>query len=172
MDDTNKVIPERKQTTLGLYVTAKEAYEKWSADPDKVMILDVRTPEEWLFVGHAAGAWKVPIATQSYEWDAATGMFPVKLTPDFVARVQTVAEPDDTIMAICRAGARSAIAANLLGQAGFTKVYNVIDGMEGDAVKDLDSIFFGQRMHSGWKNSGSPWTYDLTPDRMLLPKAG
>ena len=171
MDDTNKVIHEQKQTTLGLYVTAKEAYEKWSADPDKVKILDVRTPEEMLFVGHPAMAWKIPILTQSYVWDDATGKFPVQLAPDFVTRVQSVLKPDDTILAICRSGGRSAIAANMLAKAGFTDVYNVIDGMEGDMVKDLDSLFVGQRMHSGWKNSGVPWTYDLTPDRMSLPNA-
>ena len=171
MVNENAVLPEQKQTSLGLYVTAKEAYEKWRAEPDKVMVLDVRTPEEFLFVGHPAMAWKIPIATQSYEWDAATGKFPVQLTPDFVSRVQSVAKPDDTILALCRSGGRSAIAANLLAKAGFTKVYNVVDGMEGDVVKDLDSLFLGQRLHSGWKNSGSPWTYDLTPDRMLLPNA-
>ena len=172
MDDANRIIHEQKQTTLGLYVTAKEAYEKWRGDPDKVMVLDVRTPEEMLFVGHPAMAWKIPIATQSYEWDDATGKFPVELAPDFVARVQSVLKPDDTILAICRSGGRSAIAANMLAQAGFTNVYNVIDGMEGDLVKDLDSLFVGQRAHSGWKNSGVPWTYDLTPDRLLLPKTG
>jgi hypothetical protein len=28
----------------------------------------------------------------------------------------------------------------------------------------------GQRLKNGWKNSGCPWTYKLTPDRMVLPK--
>ena len=36
--------PERKQTTLGLYVTAAEAYEMWEATPDEVKVVDVRTP--------------------------------------------------------------------------------------------------------------------------------
>lgn len=59
MSDANTNLPEGKQTALGLYVTAKEAYEKWSADPDNVTVLDVRTPEEMLFVGHPAMAWKI-----------------------------------------------------------------------------------------------------------------
>jgi hypothetical protein len=29
----------------------------------------------------------------------------------------------------------------------------------------------GQRLKNGWKNSGCPWTYQLTPERMLLPKS-
>src|SRR4051812_46721122 len=107
-------LPKAKQTALGLYVTAKEAYAQWKAEPDKVKIIDVRTPEEYLFVGHPTMAWKIPVATQSYEWDAEKKQFPLKLLMDFAARVQTVARPDDTIMVMCRSGGRSAIAANLL----------------------------------------------------------
>ena len=32
-------IPTQKQTVLGLYVTAKEAYEMWLADKNKIKIL-------------------------------------------------------------------------------------------------------------------------------------
>ena len=70
MTETNATLPRGKQTALGLYATAKEAYEKWKAAPDTVMIIDVRTPEEFLFVGHPTMAWKIPVAIQSYEWDA------------------------------------------------------------------------------------------------------
>jgi len=159
-------LPQEKHTVQGLYLTAKEAYERWKADPEKVMVLDVRTPEEFLFVGHPPMAWKIPVATQSYEWDGAK--FPMKLLPDFVSRVQEVAKPADTILVMCRSGGRSAMAANLLAQAGFNNVYNIVDGMEGDVVADPESLFRGQRLKNGWKNSGCPWTYNLTPDRMLL----
>jgi rhodanese-related sulfurtransferase len=170
MAEANANIVKGKQTVLGLYVTAKEAYEKWKADPEKVMILDVRTPEEFIFVGHPTMAWKIPVGAQVYEWDAEKGKYPMKLLPDFVSRVKEIAKPEDTIMAICRSGGRSAIAANLFAQAGFKNVYNVIDGVEGDTVEDPESVFKGQRLRNGWKNSGCPWTYNLTPDRMILPK--
>jgi rhodanese-related sulfurtransferase len=163
-------LPKEKQTTLGLYLTAKEAYDKWKADPEEVKIFDVRTPEEHLFVGHPAMAWKIPVAAQTYEWDAEKGQFPMKPLPDFVARVSQVAKPDDTILVMCRSGGRSALAVNLLAKAGFKHVYNITDGMEGDSVEDPDSVFLGQRLKNGWKNSGCPWTYKLTPDRMVLPK--
>jgi rhodanese-related sulfurtransferase len=115
-------------------------------------------------------AWKIPIAAQTYEWDAGKGQFPMKLLPDFVSRVKEVAKPDDTIMVTCRSGGRSAIAVNLLAKAGFEHVYQIIDGVEGDAIEDPDSVFQGQRLKNGWKNSGCPWTYKLTPDRMVRPK--
>jgi rhodanese-related sulfurtransferase len=163
-------LSKAKQTVLGLYVTAKEAYEKWKAEPEKVMILDVRTPEEYLFVGHPAMAWQIPLAAQTYEWDAEKKQFPMKPLPDFVSRVSEVAKPDDTIMVMCRSGGRSATAVNLLANAGFKHVYSITDGMEGDTVEDPDSVFVGQRLKNGWKNSGCPWTYKLTPERMVLPK--
>jgi rhodanese-related sulfurtransferase len=163
-------VPKEKQTTLGLYITAKQAYERWKADPEKVKIIDVRTPEEFLFVGFPTMAWKIPVATQSYEWDPARNQFPMKPLPDFVERVQQVAKPDDTLMIMCRSGSRGALAVNLLAKAGFKNAYNVVDGMEGDTVDDPESIFHGQRMRNGWKNSGCPWTYKLTPERLVLPK--
>jgi rhodanese-related sulfurtransferase len=171
MAEANANIVKGKQTVLELYVTSKEAYEKWLADPEKVKILDVRTPEEFLFVGHPAMAWKIPVASQVYEWDAEKGKFPMKLLMDFVSRVKEIAKPEDTIMLMCRSGGRSAIAVNLLAQAGFKNAYNITDGMEGDTVEEPGSVFQGQRLVNGWKNAGCPWTYNLTPDRMILPKA-
>lgn len=170
MTDPAANLPKGKQTALGLYVTAKEAYEQWRVAPEKVKILDVRTPEEYLFVGHPPMAWRIPVAVQSYEWDAAKGQYPMTLLADFVDRVRKVAQPDDTLMVMCRSGGRSAIAVNQLAAAGFKHVFNITDGMEGDVVKDPDSVFVGQHAMNGWKNSGCPWTYKLTPDRMVLPQ--
>ena len=171
MTESNKALPKEKMTALGLYVTSKEAYEMWKANPEKVIILDVRAPEEMFFVGFPTMAWKIPLAIPVYEWDAAQQRFPWKFLPDFVSRMSQVAKPDDTICALCRSGGRSAMAINLLAQAGYKNVYNIIDGMEGDSVEDPDSVFHGQRLVNGWKNSGCPWTYNLTPERLLLPKA-
>lgn len=172
MADPNVDLPKGKQTVLGLYVTAKEAYERWKAEPGKVKIIDVRTPEEYLFVGHPAMAWKIPLAAQAYEWDAEKGQFPMRPLPDYVSRVQTVAKPDDTLMVMCRSGGRSAMAVDALAKAGFKDVHNIVDGMEGDANADSESVARAQPLKDGWKNSGCPWTKKLTPERMVLPKAG
>ncbi len=164
-------VPVEKQTTLGLYVTAKEAYQRWEAEPDKVKIIDVRTPEEVFWVGHPPMAWKVPVVAVTYEWDADKKQFPMRPLPDFVTRVQSVAKPDDTLMVMCRSGGRGAMAVNLLAKAGYKNVYNVIDGMEGDSVDDPESVFQGQRLVNGWKNSGLPWTYKVDPARLVFPPA-
>ncbi len=164
-------LPDGKQTTLGLYLTAREAYEKWRAAPDKVTILDVRTPDEYLVIGHAEMAWNVPVAEQTFQWDAEKKHFPMRPLPDFVSRVQKIAKPGDTLLVMCRSGGRSAVAVNMLAKAGFKNVHNITDGVEGDAVKSPDSVFLGQRLVNGWKNSGLPWTYDVDPRRMVLPAA-
>ena len=170
MTEAGTNLAKEKQTVLGLYVTAREAYEQWRVAPDKVTILDVRTPEEFVFVGHPTMAWRIPVATQSYEWDSAKRQFPMALLHDFVDRVKKVAEPGDTLMVMCRSGGRSAIAVNLLAQAGFKSVYNITDGMEGDVVTEPASVFRGQHLVNGWKNSGCPWTYEHTLDRTVLPQ--
>ena len=162
-------LAKEKQTVLGLYVTASEAYEMWQKEPNKIKIIDVRTPEEYLFVGHPNMAWKIPVARQSYSWDNDKQKFPMSVLPDFVSRVKQVADADDILMLMCRSGGRSAIAVNMLAEAGFKEVFQIVDGMEGDMVNDPASIYNGQRMKNGWKNSGCPWTYKLNTDRMLLP---
>ena len=163
-------LPPGKQTTLELYATAKEAYERWTLWPAKVRIVDVRTPEEFLFIGHPEMAWNIPIALQSWEWDAEKARFPMKVLPDFVERVREVFTPDLTLLVMCRSGGRSAIAVNLLAEAGFKEAWNVTDGMEGDMVEAPGSPDHGRRLVNGWKNAGLPWTYEVDPGLLRLSK--
>jgi rhodanese-related sulfurtransferase len=163
-------LAKERVTTLGLYVTAKEAYDRWQADPEGVRILDVRTPEEYVFVGHAPMATNIPLAFQSFEWDPAKQGFHWDLNPGFLAAVQAWAKTGDTLLFSCRSGGRSAMAINLLAANGYTNAWNIVDGMEGGQVKDPDSAFLGMRMKNGWKNSGLPWTYEIERERMVLPQ--
>jgi rhodanese-related sulfurtransferase len=159
----NEQIPEAKQTALGLYVTSAEAYEKWQAAPDKVTLLDVRTPEEFIFVGHPEKAWCIPLGFQSYRWDDLKGHYGLDVNSEFVAQVQERFPPGETLLLMCRSGGRSAMAVNMLAQAGYTDAWNITDGMEGD----LDE---GKRTKNGWKNAGVPWTYEVDPKRLRLPE--
>jgi rhodanese-related sulfurtransferase len=162
-------LPVGKHTVLDLYVTAKEAFAKWQDAPEQIKIIDVRTPEEHIYVGHPEMAWKIPLLAQTYVWDSAKACFPMKPLEDFVARVKEVAEPEDMLMLMCRSGGRSAMAINILAANGFKNVYNIYDGMEGDKVDDSLSVFNGMPMRNGWKNSGLPWTYTINPDKLKYP---
>ncbi len=161
-------VPEEKLTSLNLYVTAREVYEMWLADPEHVKVLDVRTFEEYVLIGHAEMAVNIPLAFPTYTWDAKKGNYSVVGNKDFIAHVSERFKPDDTILVMCRSGGRSAMAVNALAKAGFTKVHNIIDGFEGDKVEDPESVYHGQRVRNGWKNS-VPWTYKLNPELVWLP---
>jgi rhodanese-related sulfurtransferase len=167
-DRPSDQVPERKRTSLGLYATAREAYAMWEADPERVNVLDVRTPEEYIFVGHAAMARNIPLLFVEYQWDVEKDEPVVRPNPDLVSRVEELFTPADTLLVMCRSGGRSALAVNALAKAGFERVYNVIDGFEGDKVDDPTSAYHGKRMKNGWKNSGSPWTYDADTELLWL----
>jgi len=167
---SNHEVPERKQTGLGLYVTAQEAYGMWKAAPGRVNIIDVRTPEEYVFVGHAEMARNIPIVFVKHQWNAEINEFVVEPNPDFISRVKGLFAPTDTLFIMCRSGDRSAKAVNALAKAGFVNVYNITDGMEGDKVDEPGSADHGKRMKNGWKNSGSPWTYEVNPELLWLTK--
>lgn len=162
-------IPKKKQTTLGLYVTAKEAYDMWQKDPDKIKILDVRTPQEYAFVGHAPMAVNIPVEFMTYKWNPKKKSYAMKVNRKFVREVKKVFKPTDTILVMCRSGSRSAMAVNKMAKAGYKHVYNIVDGFEGDMIKNPQNPNVGKRMKNGWRNSGAPWTYKLDPRLMFLP---
>lgn len=161
-------VPEKKRTALGLYLTSAEAYELWKADPERITIVDVRTPEEYIFVGHAPMARNLPIGFITYQWDAETDEPAFVVNSEFIPRMMALFAPTDMIALTCRSGGRSALAVNALANAGFTNVFNIIDGFEGDKVAEEGSLYLGKRMKNGWKNSGSPWTYDGDPDLLWI----
>ena len=160
-------LPKAKQTSLGLYVTAAQAYEMWKAAPDKVKVIDVRTPEEFAFVGHPKMAWNVPVGFVSYQRTGGKFTYAPQMNAAFVAQVEEIAQPADILLVTCRSGGRGAMAVNQLAAAGFTRAYNIVDGIEGDTVDDPESVFHGKRIKNGWKNS-APWVYGVDPEKILI----
>jgi rhodanese-related sulfurtransferase len=162
-------LPPQKQTVLGLYVTAKEAYEMWRADKNKIHILDVRTPEEYIFVGHAPMAHNIPFQVLNYEMAVRNKGPLMRPNPNFIAEIGRKFKTSDTILVICRSGNRSAAAVNAMASAGFKIVYSVTDGFEGDRVKDPSNSNYGKRFKNRWRNSDLPWTDELNPDLLWIP---
>jgi rhodanese-related sulfurtransferase len=165
-------VPAPKQTKLGQYFSAQEAAAYLGSNASKTLFLDVRTPAELAFVGMPTMAdANVPYMVQPDfpTWDDAKSTLKLERNSDFTSEVRRrLSEkglgPDSTIVLICRSGDRSAAAANLLADAGFEKVYSVIDGVEGDLAKDGPKA--GQRVVNGWKNAGLPWSYTLEKKKM------
>ncbi len=159
----------KKHTSLGKYVTALEAYEMWKANPEKVTILDCRSVEEYTYVGHAPMALNIPSKMNTLKFNAETKAYDMTDNPDFEVQMKKRFKPEDTIAIMCRSGHRSAASVERLAKIGFTNVYNITDGFEGDVLKDPESYFQGKRVLNGWKNSGAPWTYALDPKLVYSP---
>ena len=163
-------LPDSKKTTLGLYADSRQAYTMWRNDPVQVAIIDCRTPEEYVYVGHAAMAVNIPSKLMTHEFDTQKKSYKMVENPDFVAAVKKLFKKEQTLLIMCRSGSRSARSVDMLAQAGYTNVYSITDGFEGDKVKDENSYFNGQRMVNGWKNSGNPWTYACDPSLVYAPQ--
>ncbi len=153
----------KKHTEAGKYVTSLEAYEMWKADPDKVKIIDCRTPEEYAFVGHPTMAYNIPSKLWTGKYNEEKKEYDLQDNLDFEPQIKKKFALGDTLLVMCRSGQRSSASVNRLTKAGFTNVYNIVDGFEGDKVKDVESYFDGKRMKNGWKNSIASWAYDLDP---------
>ena len=165
-------VPKEKQTKLGKYLTAKEAYEVVKAERAKTLFIDVRTRAELQFVGmtHEIDGQVAFVEMNEFgEWDSANNRFKLDANPVFSQSVEQLLTAkglgkSDRIVVMCRSGDRSARAANLLADAGYTNVWNQVEGFEGDLSKD------GRRDVNGWKNAGLPWTYKLDKAKVSLPQ--
>ena len=134
---------------------------------EAIFILDVRTPQEWNWVGHP-GPNKLDegdyltghvlnVAYKVYHEGYSKGDILIVNT-EFVKDVERLLSKDAVIITMCRSGKRSAEAARALEAAGFTSVYNMLTGFEGE--KD-DS---GYRTINGWKVDGLPYNYSGVGD--------
>ena len=118
----------------------------WSLfEAGEALLVDVRTSEERKFVGHIPGSLHVA-------WATGTSL---TRNPRFVRELESKTNKNATILLLCRSGKRSALAAQAATQAGFQRVFNVLEGFEGE----LDTQ---QRRGSsdGWRFRGLPWVQD------------
>lgn len=164
-----------------------EAYDMLNTVPNTYLI-DVRTRAEFQFVGHPISAYLFPymfIATEFGKNGEEYGYrFNVK-NKAFVEEIGKVFKKTDNLLIICRDGARSALAAKDLMNAGYKNVFNVEDGFEGqkfptfeDSNRDKfyrqlakrNKIYgFNHRRHYGWQWWGLPWVYEIDPKYIYPP---
>lgn len=153
-------LPASKQTRSGLYMDATEASQWMNQWPSGTLFVDVRTLDEIAFVGAPRGVdAHVPYlqAAQPPRWDAKKDRYVMEPNAQFAQAIQQQLDAkglnkSSPILLICREGNRSAKAADQLAAAGFTTVYTVTDGYEGDASAN------GERHINGWRNAQLPWS--------------
>ena len=127
--------------TLMKHLEPKQAYEFLKQNPNAVFV-DCRSEMEYLFVGHPVGAIHVAW-NDGPNWD---------INPHFVAHVKKATSVDRPVVIICRSGNRSLDAGRALEDAGFSQVYNVLHGFEGE----LDDKHH-RGSATGWRFDGLPW---------------
>jgi rhodanese-related sulfurtransferase len=86
-----------------------EDLQRMLAEEPELLLLDVRTPEEYFTLGHIPGARLLPIH-------------------ELPGHIQTL-EPQRKTVVICEHGVRSANASYYLEQQGFTQLCNLTAGM-------------------------------------------
>lgn len=119
-----------------------EAWALYQANPENIVIVDIRSAAEWQFVGGVPNSVCI-------EYKSFPGMI---LNPDFLAQLRQQVPQDKTVLFLCRTGARSHDTSILATEAGYSACYNILEGFEGD--KDAA----GHRgVVNGWKARQLPW---------------
>mgnify|MGYP001824975790 CR=1 FL=1 len=169
-------VKQKWHTPYDLYLSPQEAFDMKTANPDDVLMIDVRTRAELQFVGFTDLAdANIPIFMYSEAWklkkDGTHGSYRKIYNPDFVAAVDNFVasrgkDKSVPIILMCTSGTRSPVAVRDLHEAGYRKVYFQVEGFEG--VKSKQGPHKGKRVVNGWKNAGLPWGYRLKADKMYF----
>jgi rhodanese-related sulfurtransferase len=129
-------------------IEPSDAYERLGTNVDAVLV-DVRTESEWAYVGtpDLAEVGKTVILVT---WPVGTDQSPAVTFLDALRRAGV--REDQTVLFICRSGARSRLAAIVATASNYPEAYNVTHGFEGPPNED------GHRgTTTGWKSDNLPW---------------
>lgn len=163
----------------GLYASPQQAYDMITKD-ENVILVDVRTPEEWMFVGYTPLA-KIMLPSVMFDYSQMdTKQNKPRYMPvpnanwmsQFEEKLADLGGNEESkIIVMCRsASERAAPMAKLLDQYGYKNVYLLLGGFEGSEAKDGDKKGF--RIVNGWKNANLPWTYSIEADKVYFKKYG
>lgn len=138
---------ERAQAAGLAYAGCLYPQEAWSlVEAGVARLVDVRTVEERKFVGHVPGSLHVA-------WQSGTALL---RNPRFLRELEGKAGGKDAVIVLlCRSGKRSAAAAEAATRAGFSQVFNVLEGFEGDLDEQNRRGDVG-----GWRHHRLPWQQD------------
>ena len=119
-----------------------DTFEALKSNP-KALYLDVRTEQEFA-QGHPAGAINIPVL-----FFEPQGGSP-RPNDEFLDVVRRHVDSGREVFVGCQSGARSQRAADLMVQAGYVDVTNVLGGFGGQRDRA------GNVLVAGWRDSGLP----------------
>jgi len=128
------------------YAGSVAPLDAWSlVQEGAAALVDVRTAEERKFVGQVPGSTHVA-------WATGTSL---TRNPRFVRELEAKVNKHEVVLLLCRSGKRSALAAEAATKAGFTNVFNVLEGFEGELNQAQQ-----RGTADGWRLRGLPWVQD------------
>ena len=127
-------------------VTPIVAYQRLTENKD-AMLIDCRTRREWEIIGvpDLSEIDKSLVKIELMFQDQS-------VNPTFVEQITELAQQDTPLYLICKSGARSAAACQMLMKAGFIDVTNVAGGFEGDSQYNNRPEII-----EGWQSHDLPW---------------
>jgi rhodanese-related sulfurtransferase len=124
-------------------LTPTEAWEL--ASQGQATIVDVRTDEEFKFVGHVPNSVLIP-------WAKGINL---QRNPEFPEILKAKVPPNKPVLFLCRSGKRSLQAVETAKKLGYEEAFSIYGGFEGE--KDEH----GQRgKFDGWRFHALPWKQD------------
>ena len=122
------------------------AYQRLKENKD-AMLIDCRTRREWEIIGvpDLSEIDKSLVKIELMFQDQS-------VNPTFVEQITELAQQDTPLYLICKSGARSAAACQMLMKAGFIDVTNVAEGFEGHSQYDKRPEII-----EGWQSHDLPW---------------
>nr|WP_275663915.1 rhodanese-like domain-containing protein [Ignatzschineria cameli] len=159
-------------------LTPQEAYQLKMESETPVLFVDVRDPVEIMFVGSTDVVdLNIPfLIVDRTEWSDERGAFKMNKNDQFAEEVVAALEarnlPKETmIITMCRSGSeRGKPSAEALRDAGFTNAHYVVNGFQGDVIKEGEMKGF--RLQNGWQNSDLPWGAKMSGDKIYRTDAG
>lgn len=126
-------------------ITVSEAWDRLCQNQASQLI-DVRTLSEWQSLGFPdlkeadKEAYKISVVDESFN-----------LNPSYVADFEKLGfSKDQELFFICKAGGRSLKAAIIASELGYTNVYNLYEGYEGNPIGE-----------NGWLKAKLPVRFDV-----------
>ena len=129
-------------------ISPEETKQLLDSDPEYIY-LDVRTVQEF-DAGHVPGAKNIPLM------EPAMGR--MLLNPHFVEMVEGNFGKEVKVIVGCQVGGRSLKAAEMLLNAGFSKVLEMRGGFGGESDAS------GHLLFPGWAPRGLPVSYESAPE--------
>ena len=181
------LLAAEKEARNAALLSPLEAYDLLMRKPETAFIVDVRSRQEYAWLGHPAGAYNIPWRFSGQDLQISAGQtgsppqagyqLTAEPNPDFIGVASSLFKETDHLLIICTDGQQSAQASDALWAAGFKNTAQIKGGVWGEKFSSRDQPRLAEKysgnygkpgLINGWAYWGLPMSYQLDP-RYLYP---